>query len=208
MPAQTAYLIMGHGSEIPKSKIRNIVPPGCTLVVEVHSGEVSYSNDNKFINYHNKSIYLDPINNYKEVVKAISNTQRTLAIYKEGDEYPDFSYTLLSYWTSESSSRLNPNEESNIVFENLLMYDNLIDIPALFMERITIISGGLFSELGILKIIDELQLYIGDEIIDVLDKQMLVIIKNMFTKKYYNTNEIFYKKEFYFSDIQKKIELK
>lgn len=36
----------------------------------------------------------------------------------------------------------------------------------------------------------------------------LVLIKNMFTRKYYNTNEIFYKKEFYFSDIQKKIELK
>ena len=101
---------MGHGGEIPKSKIKNIVPPGCTLVVEVHSGEVSYSDDNRFINYPNKSIYLDPINNYKELVKAISNTQRTLAIYKEGDEYPDFSYTLLSYWTSESSNSVNPNE--------------------------------------------------------------------------------------------------
>jgi hypothetical protein len=97
MPAQTAYVIMGHGGEIQNS--RKIVPPGCTLVVEVHSGEVNYvKNFDKFVNYTNKSIFLDPINNYKELVKAISNTQKSLAIYTEGQEYPDFDYTLLSYW--------------------------------------------------------------------------------------------------------------
>ena len=111
MPAQTAYVIMGHGSEIPKTKIKNIVPPGCTLVVEVHSGELNYLSDfDNIINYPNKSIFLDPINNYKEVVKAITNTQKTLAIYKEGDEYPDFQYGLLSSWTSKSSSHVNPNQ--------------------------------------------------------------------------------------------------
>ena len=111
MPAQTAYLIMGHGSEIPKTKIRNIVPPGCTLVVEVHSGEVNYISDfNNIINYTNKSIFLDPINNYKELVGAISNTQGSLAIYKEGDEYPDFQYNLLSYWNSKALKIVNPNQ--------------------------------------------------------------------------------------------------
>jgi GR25 family glycosyltransferase involved in LPS biosynthesis len=33
----------------------------------------------------------------------------------------------------------------------------------------------------------------------------LELIKNIFSKKYYNTKEIFYEKNFYFSDIQKKI---
>ena len=107
MAAQTAYVIMGHGREPPKSKIRNIVPSGCTLVV----GEVNYSNGlDNIINYPNKSIFLDPINNNEELVKAISNTQGSLVIYKEGDEYPDFQYTVLSTWDSKALSFLKPNE--------------------------------------------------------------------------------------------------
>jgi GR25 family glycosyltransferase involved in LPS biosynthesis len=35
----------------------------------------------------------------------------------------------------------------------------------------------------------------------------LELIKNIFTKKYYNTNKIFYEKEFYYSDIQEKIKI-
>ena len=43
MYAETAYVMVGHGNEIVnKSGIKNIVPPGCTLVVEVHSGELNY----------------------------------------------------------------------------------------------------------------------------------------------------------------------
>jgi GR25 family glycosyltransferase involved in LPS biosynthesis len=35
----------------------------------------------------------------------------------------------------------------------------------------------------------------------------LEFIKNIFTRKYYNTKEIFYEKNFYFSDIQKRIKI-
>ena len=102
--AETAYLMMGHGEEIvgpPK-----IVPEGCTLVVQVHSGQLNYFNSRHFLNffeYKEKEKFLDPVTYYPEIVKQITKgnpdpTSRTLAIYKEGDTYPDFRYTLVSYF--------------------------------------------------------------------------------------------------------------
>ena len=35
----------------------------------------------------------------------------------------------------------------------------------------------------------------------------LELIKNIFTKKYYNTYKIFYEEKFYFKDIRKKIKV-
>ena len=109
-PAKTAYLIMGHGREPPKSEIKHIVPRGCTLVVEIHSGELSYSRGNqKFVDYPNKSIFLDPINNYKELVNAITD-KGSLAIYKEGDEYPNLHYSLMLEWDEHNLKMLKPNQ--------------------------------------------------------------------------------------------------
>ena len=101
--AETAYLMMGHGEEIvgpPK-----IVPEGCTLVVQVHSGQINYLTPRHFLNffeYKEKEKFLDPVTYYPEIVKQITKgdpdpISRTLAIYKEGDTYPDFRYTLVSY---------------------------------------------------------------------------------------------------------------
>lgn len=115
MYAETAYVMVGHGNEIVnKSGIKNIVPPGCTLVVEVHSGELNYLVDfNKIIKYNNKKIFLDPINNYKELVTNFSNTKKTFAIYKEGSEYPDFFYSLLSKW--DDSDNMKSIKDSGII---------------------------------------------------------------------------------------------
>ena len=97
MAAKTAHIMLGHGGEILNKKI--IVPPGCTLVVEVHSGELNYLKGfDKIFNYNNKKIFLDPINNYKELVDNFANTKRSFAIYEEGSICPEFDYTLTSYW--------------------------------------------------------------------------------------------------------------
>jgi len=92
----TAYLIMGHGRE---EKTSYIVPKGCMLVVDVHSGELNYGV--KFTRFFDNTIdkekFLNPIDNYAELTQKISN-KKSLAIYREGDEYPDFTYHLISYW--------------------------------------------------------------------------------------------------------------
>ena len=111
MAAKTAYVMLGHGSEDTNKKI--IVPRGCTLVVEVHSGEINYLNGfDKIFNYNNKQIFLDPINNYKELVNKFSFTKRSFAIYEEGSICPEFSYKLLSCWEHGQSyiPKLNPDE--------------------------------------------------------------------------------------------------
>jgi len=98
---KTAYVMMGHGGETDELCT---VPPGCMLVVEVHSGEVNYGPYyNEFYKKPN-DIFLNPIDNYKKVVQRIShkkegsNGSKTLAIYREGDTYYDFNYQLLSFW--------------------------------------------------------------------------------------------------------------
>jgi hypothetical protein len=113
MPAQRAYVMLGHGNEIVNKSTKNIVPPGCTLVVEVHSGELNFKDFNKIIDYNNKKIFLDPINNYKELVDSFSSINKSFAIYGEGSEYPDFSYSLLSQHEKNSDSLIL--EDSGVI---------------------------------------------------------------------------------------------
>jgi len=106
MAAETAYIMLGHGSEKPSNPASpNIVPHGCTLVVEVHSGELGYYDPNENLNsifsYKNKKIFLDPIGNYKELVTLMKHTEQSFAIYKSGDVYPNFKYYLLAEFEAE-----------------------------------------------------------------------------------------------------------
>lgn len=105
----TAFVVMGHGNEETANK--KIVPKGCILVVQVHSGEVNYlkqDSETAIFNDPEKHRYLDPIANYKYITDKI-NLARTsnkkyytpLAVYIEGDEYPDFVYSLISYWDND-----------------------------------------------------------------------------------------------------------
>ena len=89
----TAYLICGESRQLPTKKL---VPAGCILVMEAHSGW-----NNPQPNYHmfdEDLIFKDPINNYKELVKRISKTGK-LIIYEAGQEYYDLEY-ILCYYTN------------------------------------------------------------------------------------------------------------
>jgi len=100
---ETAYFIMGHGLEDP---FMRIVPKGCTLVVQVHSGETNYISADTYsniFNYKDKHKFLDPVTYYKDVVDIINKgrtfpiaTNKSVAIYTEGDQYPDFTYSLVN----------------------------------------------------------------------------------------------------------------
>jgi hypothetical protein len=105
----TAFIMMSHGAETPVIKI---VPKGCIIVVQVHSGEVNSLKEGFFTNLFNdrkKEKFLDPITNYKYITEKINSIRgyyTPLAIYKEGDEYPDFSYNLLLQWNNDNNSYL------------------------------------------------------------------------------------------------------
>jgi len=108
---KTAYVIMGHGGEILDDKN---MPEGCVLVTQVHSGEINYVGGSNIytcmFNYPAaaKSRFLDPITNYEDISDTINIGRGTLhfdytplAVYRTGNSYPEFTYTLLSYWDSD-----------------------------------------------------------------------------------------------------------
>ncbi len=109
-PYKTAYLLLGHGEDGRKDEEGPktcIVPPGCMVVVDAHAGEVTAKNREieYFFNTPDKDKFLDPENNYFELVKNISS-HGSLAIYKEGDRCPNFRYSLISYWDKENKKKV------------------------------------------------------------------------------------------------------
>ena len=105
---QNIYFIFAHGNEDTSSK--NVVPKGCVLVVKSHSGDATNRAD--FVNniFHltsnkNKEIAFDPVGHKKELFTILTaddeaskldiTASSSSAIYREGDTYNDFSYTLL-----------------------------------------------------------------------------------------------------------------
>lgn len=117
---KSAYLLLGHGSEErvdsndPKTCI---VPPNCMVVVDAHAGEVTAKSSAEFeyfIYAPDKTIFLNPEKNYVELVKNISS-HGSLAIYKEGDVCPNFSYSLISFWMKNDDKNIKLH--SSGVFE-------------------------------------------------------------------------------------------
>jgi len=95
-----AYTVMGHGNE---SAIYKTVPPGCILVVPTNSGNsvtatTAIQNNLKLLDEANKQYILDPLNHKKEIYKLFG----PVTIFTEGELYPDFSYSLLSYYKALS----------------------------------------------------------------------------------------------------------
>jgi hypothetical protein len=84
-------------------------------------------------------------------------------------------------WKNMLSSIVDPNMSLPIYNMKSLMYDTLFDIPSEYLQTITINSEGIFSNNGMIELLDELQLYISDELIDRLNKQMLIIIRDLMT---------------------------
>ena len=120
---ECAYLMMGHGGELhanvrpvvrlpstptePNIEIDNtVVPPGCTLVVLVHSGEMLADN-RPFLRFFNGSLTEDQLIHPEDNSDALRRVLRgPVAIYKEGDTYPDFEYQMISAWAKTPNVQL------------------------------------------------------------------------------------------------------
>ena len=87
-----AYVIAGHGYE---ENSTFIVPKGCTIVVDTHIGESQYGpklneNYNKLCTIDGYKLK-DPVTYSSDLLSEF----KSLAIYKEGEECPQFSYQLV-----------------------------------------------------------------------------------------------------------------
>ena len=95
-----AYLIAGHGEEIPYNNTNQKrtfkVPPGCTIVVHKHPYELS--NEKEFNNITDKLLLLpkdvinDPVKHKYEIINKLGS----VVFYEEGEQCPYFIYQTLS----------------------------------------------------------------------------------------------------------------
>lgn len=120
---ECAYLMMGHGGELhanvrpvvrvpstptePNIEVDNtVVPPGCTLIVLVHSGELLADN-RPFLRFFNGSLTEEELVHPEENLASLRRVLRgPVAIYKEGDTYPDFEYQMISAWAKTPNVQL------------------------------------------------------------------------------------------------------
>ena len=95
---------------------------------------------------------------------------------------------LYEKYVVNSKIKIWKNMLVNIVDANLsqpiynmksLMYDNLFNVPSEYLTQITTSTNGLFSEYGMINLLENLELYIGDELIDKLTSNILIIISEL-----------------------------
>ena len=90
-----AYFIAGHGRELLNDTF--IVPPGCTIVINMHMLARQYSNTMRNITTGLAKLNIDKI---KQPVKystdIFKSTGTTFEIYTEGQECPNLEYLLIS----------------------------------------------------------------------------------------------------------------
>jgi len=86
---KSAYLLIGHGRE--NEQINDTVPKGCTLIVSVGPSELAYTKFRRFIRDPNHVKYLEPVEHIDEII----NRYGSVAVFQEGDDYPNFDYQLL-----------------------------------------------------------------------------------------------------------------
>jgi hypothetical protein len=124
--ATNAYTVMGHGNEDPRQIYK--VPKGCTLIVAGHSSEPTFLHDILARNIQllypeNHPIILDPLKFKKDIFELLGS----VAIYTEGEEYPNYIYSLLSYFPAvEGDTRhiLLPSGLINVTqADKKLIYD-------------------------------------------------------------------------------------
>jgi len=82
-------------------------------------------------------------------------------------------------WKNMLISIVDANTSLPIYNMKSLMYDTLFDVPAEYLEQITMMTNGLFSDYGMIDLLDNLELYISDELIDKLTSDMLIIINKL-----------------------------
>jgi hypothetical protein len=139
-----AFLMMGHGSEGVEYKT---VPKGCVLVVPTKSGETvihgTYSsNQLKFLDSANRAAILDPVGHKTELYNLFG----PVSIFTEGEQYPNFDYTLFSYNPSQSyidpKTGLSKLSTPAVTLSGVVKLED--DIPANpdLIESIRYISSG------------------------------------------------------------------
>ena len=90
-------------------------------------------------------------------------------------------YNKILIWQNMLVNIVDANLSKPIYYMKSLMYDTLFNIPATYVEQITKVTGGLFADNGMINLINNLQLYITDELIDTISNTMLIIIKDLMT---------------------------
>ncbi len=90
-PEKSAYLLIGHGRELPPHE--DTVPKGCTLVVKAGPCEVTYTRFKPFIKDPKYEKYLDPVKHIDQIIARYG----PVAIFQEGDVYPNFEYSLIAF---------------------------------------------------------------------------------------------------------------
>ena len=115
--AEHAYTVMGHGNEDPTQLYK--VPKGCTLIVAAHSSEAArlravLTKTIQLLYPENRSIILDPLKFKSDIFELFGS----VAIYTEGEEYPNYTYQLLNYYKGNEEKGLN----------NMLIKSGFIDV--------------------------------------------------------------------------------
>lgn len=153
-----------------------------------------YNNDvftDKIIKFFDSIIFVNEIYK-KERMEIIKNniTIKTFtggnfkikSSYLENMIYKKYvPYNKILIWKNMLVNIVDANISNPIYYMKSLMYDTLFDIPNLYLGQIIKISDGIFSNDGIINLINNLELYISDELIDNINNVMLIIIKNIMT---------------------------
>ena len=149
--ASHAYTVMGHGNENPTDI--NKVPKGCTLIVAGHSSEATHLHDILYKNMQllypdNRSIILNPLKFKNDIFELLGS----VAIYTEGEEYPNYTYQLLSYFPAvEGDSRhiLLPSGLIDVIqADKKLIYDTDAALRE-FMPDVPISNNSQYKMNGI-----------------------------------------------------------
>ena len=97
--AETAYVMIAHGYE--EAPHTDVVPDGCTLVIKAGPCEPTYTDFARFIKDSRHEKYLDP----EKYIDQITQRYGPVAIFKEGDVYPNLVYKLIGYHREKGDIR-------------------------------------------------------------------------------------------------------
>ena len=143
----------------------------------------------KIINFFDSILDIQQVYN-EELITQIKH-KASLKTYSGGNiiEEPNYiSNMLYKKYVTNNKILIWKNMLINIVDANIsqpiynmksLMYDTLFNIPASYLEQITTATNGLFSNYGIINLLEYLELYISDQLIDRLTSDMLIIIQKL-----------------------------
>jgi hypothetical protein len=119
--------------------------------------------------------------NYKASLKTYSGTGSLINVnYIESMMYKKYIVNnKILIWQNMLINIVDANNSEPIYNMKSLMYDTLFDVPTNFTKEIVKMTKGLFSNYGMISLLDNLNLYISDELIDTLTYNMLVIKLNL-----------------------------